>query len=204
MKFNAYLKQIREKRDMTKTELARKVGISIQYVVEVESGRSKPPTLERCQQIAKALALSEDEKNTFVNLAALERASKELKPFVAKEPQTPYAAGDSQQDPLEFAKKIVGKDNVFLFRAPDDSMAEAGINMHDRVIVEEYKGRPDKEDIIVAKVGKEVIIRRFSQYGSTIVLEPANRKYDKKEFTSWNSIKMNGVVRGVLWKGLRK
>jgi len=49
MSFREYLKSLRESRGMNKADLARAIGVSNQYIVDIEAGRAKkPPTLERC------------------------------------------------------------------------------------------------------------------------------------------------------------
>lgn len=82
MQFSEHLRSLREQRGFSKADLARQMSISLNYLVEVEAGRKKPPTFERCQQIAQVLELSESERAKLIELATLERASKESRPIV--------------------------------------------------------------------------------------------------------------------------
>lgn len=231
MKFTEYLKRLREEYGISKAELARKMNLSIQYIVEIESGRSKPPTLERCSQIAQALKLTEDQKNNLINLAVQERASDELKPYILKEPQKSYGLSSSKKGPakkqagksvavpligscptsgrlsaekaekwIDLPEELVGGKKIYLLRVTDDAMDEAGIHQGDVVIVEENV-QPKKGETVVAQIGQTTFLKKFFRYGSTFVLESANRKYEKLEFESEKAFKLFGVVRGVLWKG---
>lgn len=44
-------------------------------IMELESGRKPPPTLARCREIAKILALSPDETKMLIDAAMQERIS---------------------------------------------------------------------------------------------------------------------------------
>jgi phage repressor protein C with HTH and peptisase S24 domain len=75
---------------MSKVDLAKQLEVTDGYIRLVEIHRARPPTLRRCQQIADALSLSNSERKRLLQLATLERASEETKPFlkfkVATEP----------------------------------------------------------------------------------------------------------------------
>lgn len=73
MKFSDALTYYRERSDLNKTQLAEKIGIKPEYIVALEKGHKKPPTFERCEQIARILNLSDSEKKKFLTLAFEER-----------------------------------------------------------------------------------------------------------------------------------
>ena len=250
MKFSTYLKKLRDERNITKADLARALGITTQYIVDVEAGRGKPPTVERCEQISRTLRLSDGEKNHLFRLAAVERLSGSSLHYLEKILQSSKPGLKvKDSDPEEFVrhlkkaitrqgdktetsgspktlvnvpllktapsggkkfsyeraerwiplpKEILEDREIFLFEASGDSMAGAGIGGGDIVIVEAY-APPQKADLVLAEINGEVLIRRFYRYGKTIVLEPADPKYEKSEIPAKTSFRLFGVLRGVLW-----
>jgi len=81
MNFGTYLTQLREAAGLKKSHLAKKIGISLPHVVNLEKGRTPPPPKDRLEQIAGILALSAEQKETLFNLAFQERNLKELSAF---------------------------------------------------------------------------------------------------------------------------
>ena len=158
MTFNEYLRKAREERRITKTDLARRLQVSIQYIVEVESGRSKPPTLERCSDIAKSLALSTQETSELVHLAVSGRASEEIRPFVVRESQAAYST----------SKLIPGRD-LFLVSVSEDLPADAGLRKGDVALVDK-KAKPKSGDWVVVQQKNS---RRFLRYSGKENLEIA-------------------------------
>ena len=77
MNFNALLSYLREKSNLTKRQLAERLGIGETYVGHLEAGRSKPPIIERCHAIASALSLSKSETQQLIDAAMEERLSQE-------------------------------------------------------------------------------------------------------------------------------
>lgn len=77
MKFTQLLAFYRDRAGYTKTELAAKVGVSPSYIMNLESDLSKPPTMERCRAIARALSLSPNDEKMLLATAASERVDKE-------------------------------------------------------------------------------------------------------------------------------
>ena len=99
MTFSAYLKKLREERNLTKTGLARAIGITTQYLVDVEAGRGKPPTPERCEQISNTLGLAEEERNKLFKLAAVERLSGHSVSYLGKIFETSSGPGFKVKEP---------------------------------------------------------------------------------------------------------
>lgn len=61
MAFGKYLRREREEREMTLTELARRVDISIAYLSRIERERENPPPDRLMTALARALDLPTDE-----------------------------------------------------------------------------------------------------------------------------------------------
>jgi len=81
MKFNELLTKYRDRIELSKTDLARKLSVSPGYIMNLESGRRKPPTFEKCYQLAKILKLTENESKNFYKTAQDERSSENDKKF---------------------------------------------------------------------------------------------------------------------------
>ena len=77
MNFAEKLIDYRKRVGLNKTELAQKLGVSPQYIMSIESERTKPPTEERCKQLSKILNLDSNEEYFFLFSAYWERLSKE-------------------------------------------------------------------------------------------------------------------------------
>lgn len=78
MKFRGLLTFYRERADLTKSQLAERIDVKPEYIINVENGYTqKPPTLERCHQISKALSLSPAETKALCDAAMEERLSEE-------------------------------------------------------------------------------------------------------------------------------
>lgn len=227
-RYKDILKEYRESRGLTKVDLAKKIGVKSQYIGDIESGRTKPPTTERTRQIIEALKISERDAQKMMFLGMYERTSEESREMIDKlggkvsEPQNEYIAAHSKtqkvpilgsapaglknftddyvEDWIELPRDMTKDKNMYLIRANGDSMINSGINDKDLCIVD-ADAFPDKGEIAVVLIDHEWTIKKFYHYGSTIVLEPANPKYEKMEFDNQNDVKIRGVVRGVLWKG---
>lgn len=78
-----------------------------------------------------------------------------------------------------------------------DSMIDAGIQEGDLVLVE--RGREPKiGDIVIAEVDGGWTMKYYRKKGSTIYLEPANKRYGPIFPT--HDLKIEAVVRGVIRK----
>lgn len=54
---NGKLKELRERKNLTQAELARKIGVNRSYISRIESGKSKP-SLALLERIANELGIS--------------------------------------------------------------------------------------------------------------------------------------------------
>lgn len=54
------IKEIREKRNMTQSELARKSGVSRQTINEIENNIEKKPTVKTLEKLAEGLGVTLD------------------------------------------------------------------------------------------------------------------------------------------------
>lgn len=77
MKFSDILKKYIPRDYGARTDLAKKVGVTLTYIIDLASDRKKPPTITRCRQIADALRLTKDQTVELIMAAALERIDPE-------------------------------------------------------------------------------------------------------------------------------
>ncbi len=78
MRFGDYLKNKRKQKSITQEDMARALGVSSVFIHQLETGKVDAPSMERCQQIADALAVQMDE---LWNVARKER----LRRFMERE-----------------------------------------------------------------------------------------------------------------------
>jgi len=74
--FGDELKKLRKRRKTTQKQLAEKLGVSIAYIHQLETGKTAPPKIERCREIAAALEI---DFNEIWEPACAERIRKTLK-----------------------------------------------------------------------------------------------------------------------------
>lgn len=103
MKFSQLLTQYREKCDLNKEDLARRLKISGSYIRGLELGKKKPPPLDRVEEIAVALSLSSEEKDLFIKAAANERLPEKERNIIA-DPQKTYTIRDTKIPVVSEAK----------------------------------------------------------------------------------------------------
>lgn len=84
MKFKDLLKAYRENKGLKKTDLAHKIRVSPEYMMNVESGYQKAPTLERVNKIADVLELSDHDRLELLKVATLERMSGDERLLIEK------------------------------------------------------------------------------------------------------------------------
>ncbi len=98
---------------------------------------------------------------------------------------------------IEVPMAMLGSGEHYALEVAGDSMIEAGILDTDTVIIR--KGETaETGQIVVAMVDEsEVTLKRLRRRGSTIVLEPANSKYEVRIFPA-DRVKVQGRLVGLL------
>lgn len=94
MKFAQFLTTLREQKHLSKKGLSDEIGVKPEYIIGIEKGRTRPPTPDRCEQISKALRLSDSEKKKLFELAYEERQSQ-------KDIAFQEAIGEPSSKPIE-------------------------------------------------------------------------------------------------------
>lgn len=71
--FGEVLKRLREQKDVTLRELARKLDVSAPFLSDVEKNRRAPLTTERLNQAVTALNLSKSEERELMDAVATQK-----------------------------------------------------------------------------------------------------------------------------------
>ncbi len=114
--------------------------------------------------------------------------------IAAGQPIEALRDGGSQ---IEVPMAMLGNGEHYALEVAGDSMIDAGILDTDTVIIR--KGETaENGQIVVAMVDEsEVTLKRLRRRGSTIVLEPANPKYEVRIFPA-DRVKVQGRLVGLL------
>lgn len=73
MKFKDLLRNYRESKGLSKTDLAKKIRVSLPYIIALEAGRQKAPSLDFVVRISRALDLTEHDSACLARVSVLER-----------------------------------------------------------------------------------------------------------------------------------
>lgn len=73
MKFADLLRLYRKRSQLSKTDLANRLEISPSYLMLIEAGKRKPPSLSMVRRLVLVLDLAPREEAVFVKTAAIER-----------------------------------------------------------------------------------------------------------------------------------
>ncbi len=112
----------------------------------------------------------------------------------------PTMAEEHVLDTMNIDQYLIGdknKNKTYMLEVKGDSMIEAGINEGDLVIAVKG-GEPKDGDIVIADVDGGWTMKYFRKKGSTVFLEPANKKY--KPIYPEVSLSIAAIVRGVIRK----
>ena len=228
--FGNLILSARERADLKQEALARLVGCAPSYITKLEKGRSIP-SLDLAMKIERALHLKQNELINRVIALKLPKASRQVMRDVVipvehdkdlpPEAIIPKAferipvlgmapAGDKtfSQDEVEqwvpLPKEITKGRRMYLLRVTGDSMIGEGIKPGNLVLVD-ADTQPEQGQITVIRIDGECCIKKFYRYGDTIVLESANPKYSKQEYSvAKHEVSLRGIVRGVFWEGFLK
>lgn len=180
MLFRELLTQFRERSGISKSEWQKSaVGVSAEYIINVEKGQTKrPPTIDRCREIASVLELSEKEKQRLIDAAMLERLSQEaLEWHIEKMKSYNLKNGKLEETgetefvrvPLYSLKEYVTikkssplpKTHNYVL-APKRGNIMIAVTLIDEVAVVDMKEKPKTNDHVLACDGKTAAVYNFA------------------------------------------
>ena len=94
----------------------------------------------------------------------------------------PLLAVENREGTLSLSPELLGPGHHFALRVQGDSMIEAGIRDGDYVVVRQQEAANPGE-IVVARLGDEVTVKRLRKTGSALLLEAANPDYEPIRLT---------------------
>ncbi len=106
---------------------------------------------------------------------------------------SPISAIQERIDNIHLPKDMLGNHEHYALKIRGDSMIESGIFDGDTVIVKRCQ-TAQNGDIIVALIdGEEATLKRFRKKGDSIALEPSNKSYETKIYSS-DRVKIQGCL----------
>lgn len=112
MKFNARLKELREKNNLTQEQLAKKSGVSSRMIQRYEYGTSRP-RLDAAEKIAKALCVTTDELLGNANMLVAQASEKygargaRQAQQLTEELTGLFAGGDMAEEDMDIMMKAI-------------------------------------------------------------------------------------------------
>ena len=100
---------------------------------------------------------------------------------------------------IEVPMAMLGNGEHYALEVAGDSMIEAGILDTDTVIIRKGETAENGQIVVAMVDDAEVTLKRLRKRGSTIVLEPANPKYEVRIFPA-DRVKVQGRLVGLLRK----
>ena len=161
---------------------------------ELTGLRSKNAVFKLIGKLEKLKVLEKDKKGRLLPLAF----AKPVRVLGTVEAGFPSPAEEELVDTLSLDDFLIqNREATFLLKVSGDSMSGAGILPGDMVIVD--KGQTAKSgDIVIAQVDGEWTMKYLRKRGDTVILLPANPKY--QPIKPKNELKIAGVVSAVVRK----
>lgn len=114
--FGAMLRELRERRDWTLSQLATKLELSVVYLSDIERGKRQPFTWDRIATAAHELGATREECNQLMALAVETRGQYELDAHHASTSKQELGAA-LQRNWNELPEETVGKLQAILLAA---------------------------------------------------------------------------------------
>lgn len=225
MKFSEKLVELMEGPPKIKgLEFSKKTGISPSMISDIRKGR-RVPSWEKLNIIAKALEISEKEKNKLIELWKKEQDSnyeinedKNKKQInESKELLELYVLGkasagrgylnfDSKDEVYNFipSEGLRYKD-CFVVKVVGDSMEPEILEDSDLIIDSNKNGIDENiNKIVVANVNGEVYVKVLRKINNRIFLESINKKYADIEIMDEDEIRLIGKAVEIRYKKILK
>jgi transcriptional regulator with XRE-family HTH domain len=162
------IRRAREKLGLSQTELARRLGVSKTAVAKWEDGETAPKRV-RAAKVARVLGLSEKELLAHANVGLTlvdDETSGRMIPLMCLNDVPASGLPTNPEDFAGFPKILadVGEDDVAVALSVTGPDMAGEINVGDIIIVSS-RISPRADDVVVASVDNEILLRRFVPRG---------------------------------------
>lgn len=186
MSFGKNLKSLRQKKNLTQTQLADALEVSRSSISLYELDL-REPDLKFLQRVSNYFEVSVDDLldehpescSNQDGARADQNPDLLLIPLVGKVPAgSPTIPVEDIEEYLPVPGSFAGRNQiVFALKIKGDSMIDTGINDGDIVLVRKQEVAENGQTVIARINGEEVTCKRFYALNNKVSLEPANSKY---------------------------
>lgn len=206
--FGEKLKEYRETKGFTQSQLARASKLPQSYLSALERGEKANPSAEKVARLESALELT---AGTLGQLLASDvpafrepvrvvtvREGDFTLPLLGTVPAGVPAEPMSESEPWDFGAHLGGPGR-FLLRVRGVSMVGAGIHDSDLVIVEPCRDLDKMSGrVVVATVDGNDTVKRLARHGKRWTLEAYHQDYPAITLTANNNAGVVGLVVGLV------
>lgn len=204
---------------MNPAPLTAKQKEILRFLLDYREKRGISPTLEEIGDAMKVNRVTifchVKEMQRKGVLRKAHRLSRSIEPLQAPEDQAAWlppipilgriAAGRpieaiEDREVFDFRDLVPPTGNVYMLRVKGESMIEDGIRDMDFVLVEKREQANNGETVVALLDGEEATLKRFYQEEGRIRLQPANSQMQPIYVTPEQTLRVQGVVIGVIRK----
>lgn len=197
MKLGEYVKNYRAQERMSVRSFAAISGLSAGYISMLENNRNPKtgepitPSIDTYKAVAKAtginvgdlvasvsddIDISGSRDNIQIPSGAIPFQCNYMAPVLGRIPAGyPVLANDEIIG--YYPINVPNPDECFWLVVNGDSMVDAGIELGDQVLIRKQPTADNGQIVACMVNGEEATLKRFHQQGETVILYPANAKY---------------------------
>ena len=195
-----YLKEKREKADLSLREASKLAGVSHTHIMEIEDGK-KSPTFDKVMNILQAYRADAQEflQETGywpVNVEPVSLGKLRRVPIISSvmagkwgEASDAFQPGDAD----DWTDTDVKGPHVFALRVKGDSMTPE-FNEGDIVIVSPHSRAASGDYVVVKNDDEDVTLKQFKKYGTKRILHPLNPNYEDIELSEKKHYRIVGKI----------
>jgi SOS-response transcriptional repressor LexA len=198
-----WVREERQRRGWSQEELARRVGLAIRTIVNVEKGEPvSPATYRKITSTLRPEGEQQDGRDSITLRLGDHFEVIDPNPrFVKKRVVAHVAAGHGGWDDevaeewADVPERFVGPDD-YLLRAKGESMVDEGIQDGDFVLVTRVApNMAPTGDIVIAWLNDGLVIKRWARRHGRKVLYSANEGWGEREITPDDNFQIQGIVK---------
>jgi SOS-response transcriptional repressor LexA len=195
-----YLKEKREKAELSLREASKLAGVSHTHIMEIEDGK-KSPTFDKVMNILQAYHADAQEflQETGywpVNVEPANLGKLRKIPVISwviagrwSGATDPFQPGDAE----EWTESDAKGPHVFALRVKGDSMVPE-FNEGDIVVVSPHVRAVSGDYVVVKNDEEEVTLKQLKKYGTKRILHPLNPKYEDIELSDKRQFRIVGKI----------